>query len=169
MVGNFLTSLAQSPDGLLWANSQAICTQWKIDVLNGKHAFGVSVVRAGTGADTFNAALFLASATRGASDTVYNTTGEVSGTNYVAGGVAVTNATVPASTGTTSFWTPSASIVFTTVTLATAFDCMVLYNATSASKLAVAVFTFGSQTVTAGNFTLAMPVNDASTGLIRIA
>lgn len=151
------------------ANTQALCTQFKVDVLNGLHAFGVSVIRAATTKDVFNAALFLASATRGAADTVYNTTGEVSGTNYVAGGVTVTNATVPASSGTTSFWTPSASIVFTTVTLATAFDCMLLYNFTSSTKLAVAVFTFGSQTVTAGNFTLTMPTNDQTTGLIRIA
>ncbi len=169
MIGSFHRILAQSPDGLLYANSQSLCTQYKIDLLNGKHAHGVSVVRAGTGADSFKAALYLASASRGAGDTVYNSTGEVSGTNYVAGGVAVTNATVPAATGTTSFWTPSASIVYTTVTLSTAFDCMLLYNDTSASKLAVAVFTFGSQTVTAGNFTLSQPTNDAVTGLIRIA
>ena len=151
------------------ANAQALTTQFKIDILNGLHAMGVSVVRAATTKDSFKAALYLASASRGAADTVYNTTGEVTGTNYTAGGVAVTNATVPAATGTTSFWTPSASIVYTTVTLATAFDAMLLYNSTSATSLAVAVFTFGSQTVTAGNFTLSMPTNDASTGLIRIA
>jgi hypothetical protein len=39
----------------------------------------------------------------------------------------------------------------------------------STSKLEVAVFTFGSQTVTAGTFTLTMPANDATNGLIRIA
>jgi hypothetical protein len=33
----------------------------------------------------------------------------------------------------------------------------------------VSVHTFGSQTVTAGNFTLTMPTNDASNALIRIA
>jgi hypothetical protein len=31
------------------------------------------------------------------------------------------------------------------------------------------VFTFGSQSITAGTFTLTMPTNDASNALIRIA
>jgi hypothetical protein len=52
--------------------------------------------------------------------------------------------------------------------LATAFDCVILYNSTQGDK-AVGVYTFGSQTVTAGNFTLTMPTNDATTGLLRIA
>jgi hypothetical protein len=81
--------------------------------------------------------------------------------------VAVSTGVAPSSTGTTMFFTPDASIVFPNVTLATAFDALLLYNDTSATKLAVAVFTFGSQTVTAGTFTLTMPVNDATTGLIR--
>ena len=137
--------------------------------MNGLHAFGTSVIRAGTTKDEYKAALYLVSASRGAADTVYNTTGEVSGTNYTAGGVVITTATGPATSGTTAFFTPSASIVYNTVTLATAFDAVLIYNNTSATKLALSVHTFGSQTVTAGNFTLTMPVNDATTGLIRIA
>jgi hypothetical protein len=39
--------------------------------------------------------------------------------------------------------------------------CAVLYNAASTNKNEVAVFTFGSQSVTAGTFTLTMPTNDA--------
>ena len=151
------------------ANSQAFCTQAKADLMNGLHAFGASVVRAATTKDSYKAALYLVSASRGAGDTVYNTTGEVTGTNYTAGGVAVTTATAPNTSGTTAFFTPSASIVFTNVTLSTAFDAVLIYNDTSASKLALSVHTFGSQTVTAGDFTLTMPVNDATTGLIRIA
>lgn len=151
------------------ANTQAFCTQAKADLMNGLHAFGTSVVRGATTKDSYKAALYLVSASRGAGDTVYNTTGEVTGTNYTAGGVAVTTATAPATSGTTAFFTPSASIVYTTVTLSTAFDAVLLYNDTSATKLALSVHTFGSQTVTAGNFTLTMPVNDATTGLIRIA
>lgn len=150
------------------SNSQAMATSFKKEILNGIHALGTSVVRAGTGADTIKAALFLASASRGAGDTVYNTTGEVSGTNYTAGGVAVTNATAPNTSGTTAFWTPSASIVYTTVTLSTAFDCVLIYNSTQGDK-AISVHTFGSQTVTAGTFTLTMPTNDATNALLRIA
>lgn len=151
------------------ANTQALCTSFKVDVMNGLHAFGASVIRAATTKDSYKAALYLASATKDASTTVYNTTGEVSGTNYTAGGVAVTTATAPSSSGTTAFFTPSASIVYSNVTLGTSFDCMVLYNDTSASKLAVGVYTFTPTTVTAGDFTLTMPTNDATTGLVRIA
>lgn len=151
------------------ANSQAMTTQFKADIMNGLHAFGASVVRGATTKDAYKFALYLVSGSRGAGDTVYSATSEVSGTNYTAGGVAVTTATAPSTTGTTAFFTPSASIVFTTVTLSTAFDAGLLYNDTSATKLAVAVFTFGSQTVTAGTFTLTMPTNDATTGLVRIA
>jgi hypothetical protein len=150
------------------ANTQAICTSFKVDLMLGKMALGTTVVRAGTTKDTIKAALFLASASRGASDTVYNNTGEVTGTNYTEGGVTVTNATEPTSTSTTAHWTPSASIVYTTVTLSTAFDAVMLYNSTQSNK-AIAVYTFGSQTITAGTFTLTMPTNDGTTGLLRLA
>ena len=151
------------------ANTQAFCSQAKVDLMNGLHAMGSSVVRAATTKDVYKAALFLVSASRGAGDTVYNTTGEVSGTNYTAGGEIVTTATGPQLDSTTAHFTPSASIVFTNVTLSTAFDAVLIYNDTSATKLALSVHTFGSQTVTAGDFTLTMPVDDGSTGLIRIA
>lgn len=154
--------------GLRFANTQAASTSFKVEILNGIHAFGTTVVRGATTKDSLKAALFLASATKDASTTGYNTTGEVSGTNYTAGGVAVTTGTAPNSSGTTAFFTPSASIVYTTVTLATAFDCMQLYNSTQGDK-SIAIFTFGSQTITAGTFTLTMPTNDASNALIRIA
>lgn len=151
------------------ANSQAMCSSFRVDILNGLHAFGATVVRGATTKDSYKAALFLASASRGATDTVYTSTGEVSGSGYSAGGVAVTNATAPTLSGTTAVWTPSASIVYTSVTLATAFDAVLIYNDTSSTKLAVSIHTFGSQTVTAGTFTLTMPVNDASNALIRFA
>lgn len=151
------------------ANSQAICTSFKQDLLNGLHAFGTSVVRAGTGADTFNAALYLASGSLGAGTTAYSATSEVSGTGYSPGGIAVTNATPPSTSGTTAFWTPSASLVYTTVTLTTAFDTVLIYNNTASGKNAVSVHTFGAQTITAGTFTLTMPSNTNTTALIRIA
>ena len=145
------------------ANSQALATSFKTELLNGIHAFGTTVTRGGTTKDTFKAALFLASASLGAATTTYSVTGEVSGTNYTAGGVTVTNANAPASSGTTAYWTPSASFSWTTVTLSTAFDAVEIYNSTQGDKT-VGVFTFGSQTVTAGNFSLSMPTNDSSTG-----
>lgn len=153
------------------ANTQAMCTSFKVELLNGIHAFGTSVVRGATTADSFKAALYLVSATTGASNTAYTATGEVSGTNYTAGGVDLTGSpdwVAPTSTSTTAFSTPTASFVYTTVTLATAFDCVMVYNSTQSNK-AVSVHTFGSQTVTAGTFTLTMPTNDSSNALIRLA
>lgn len=150
------------------ANTQAMCTSFKVEVLTGHHALGTTVTRGATTPDTIKAALFLASATINAATTAYSTTGEVTGTNYTAGGVTVTNGTAPTSSGTTAFWTPSASIVFSNVTLSTAFDAVLLYNS-SQSNRAISVHTFGSQTVTAGDFTLTMPTSDASTALIRFA
>lgn len=149
------------------ANSAAICTSFKTELLNGIHALGTTVVRAGTTADTFKAALYLATASIGAGTTAYSATGEVSGTNYTAGG-ATFSWSAPTSSGTTAYSTPSASIVWSNVTLATAFDCVLLYNSTQSNK-AVAAYTFGSQTVTAGDFTLTMPTNNSTTGLLRLA
>lgn len=150
------------------ANTQGIASSFKSEAMSGIHALGTSVIRAATTADTVKAALYLATASISAATAAYTVTGEVTGTNYVAGGVTVTNATAPSTTGTTGIWTPSASIVYTTVTLSTAFDCALLYNSTQANK-AIGAYTFGSQTVTAGTFTLTMPTNDAANALLRIA
>ena len=155
------------------ANTASLCTSFLSELMTGTHNFGVSPIRAATTADTFKGALYLASATINASTTAYSATGEVSGTNYSAGGVTVTNATPPASTNTsatagTAYWTPSASLTYTNVTLTTAFDTMLMYNSTQSNK-AVGVFTFGSQTITAGTFTLTMPSNTTSTALVRLA
>lgn len=153
------------------ANTQALCTSFKQEILNGHHALGTSVTRGATTPDSFKAALYLASATINAGTTVYTTSGEVSGTNYSAGGVDLTGSPdwiAPSTSGTTAFSTPTNSIVFTNVTLSTAFDAVLVYNSTQGNK-AVSVHTFGSQTITAGNFTLTMPTNDASNALLRIA
>ena len=117
---------------------------------------------------TLKGALYLASATTGPTNTAYTATGEVSGANYTAGGASVTNANTAGLTSTTAYWTPSASISWTTVTLSTAFDAVMIYSTTDTNRN-IGVFTFGSQTVTAGNFSLTMPTNDSSTGLIRFA
>jgi hypothetical protein len=150
------------------ANTQAMCTSFKSEILTGTHNFGVAPTRGSTAADSFKAALYLASATVNATTTAYSASNEVSGTGYTAGGVAVTNATVPTTSGTTAYWTPSASITYTTVTLTTAFDAVLIYNSTQSNK-AVSVHTFGSQTVTAGTFSLTMPANAPSTALLNIA
>jgi hypothetical protein len=147
-------------------------------LLNGGHQFGtITLTSRGSltapTTDTFKAALYLASATINAATTAYSATGEVSGTGYTAGGVTVTNANAVTATNSSStagvaYWTPSASITYTTVTLATAFDTVLLYNSTQGNT-AVSVHTFGSQTITAGTFTLTMPTNSTTLALIRLA
>ncbi len=155
------------------ANSAAMCTSFKTELLNGSHAFGAqaaNAVRTVTTKDSFKMALFLASASLGAATTAYSTTGELAATgNYTAGGNAVTNANAPSASGTTAIWTPSASVSWPNLTSSGSFDAALLYNDTSTGKLAVAVFAFGAQTVVAGTFTLTMPTNDAANALIRIA
>jgi hypothetical protein len=149
------------------ANSQAICTSFKQEALLGIHALGTTVTRGATTADGFKAALYLATASIGAATAAYSATNEVSGTNYTAGGATFTWA-APATSGTTAFTTPSANISWANVTLATSFDCVLFYN-TSQSNKAVMACTFTGQTVAAATFTLTMPTNDSSTGLLRIA
>ena len=155
------------------ANTQAMTTSFMGELMTGTHNFGTAPVRATGATDAFKAALYLTSATVNASTTAYSASNEVSGTGYSAGGVAVTFGTPPTATNASAtagvaFVTPSASITYTTVTLATAFDAVLIYNSTQADK-AVSVHTFGSQTVTAGTFTLTMPTNNTTDALIRLA
>jgi len=163
------------------ANSTSMCTSFMSELMLGQHQFGTStIVSRGSltspTTDTFKAALYFASATVNAATTVYSTTGEVtntSGTGYTAGGVTVTNGTAPLSTNSsatvgTAYWTPTASFSWTALTVTTAFDAVLIYNSTQSNK-AVSVHNFGSQTITAGTFTLTMPSNTTSTALLRLA
>jgi hypothetical protein len=141
------------------AISQAMCTSFKVELLQGVHNFTAS-----TG-DTFKVALYTSSATLGASTTVYTTSDEVVGTGYTAGGNTLTNVT-PTSSGTTAF-TDFADTTWTAATI-TARGALI-YNSTEANK-AVCVLDFGSdKTSTAGNFTIVFPTADASNAIIRIA
>jgi hypothetical protein len=173
MLNRFLREILAGGEGYQYANSQAMCTSFKVESWLGIHQLGAATLTSrgsltSPTKDTIKAALFLATASLGAATTAYSATGEVSGTGYSAGGVTVTNGTDPSSSGTTAIWTPSASIVFSSVTLSTAFDAVLLYNSTQSNK-AISVHTFGSQTVTAGTFTLTMPTNDATNALLRFA
>lgn len=94
------------------SNQTAFCTSFKAELLQAFHNFGTTVIRASTSADTVKAALYLTTGSLGAGTTAYSSTSEVSGTNYPAGGVTVTNATAPTTSGTTAFWTPSAAVVY---------------------------------------------------------
>lgn len=148
------------------ANSQGVSNTFKAEVMQGIHNLGVGVIRATTVADTLKAALYSQNQSIGPSTPAYTATGEVSGTNYSAGGLIVTNATSPTTAGgSTAYWTPSASITFSSVTIASLFDTVLLYNSSQGNR-AIGAYTFGAQTVTAGNFTLVPPANGPTTALI---
>ena len=155
------------------ANTQSMCTSFMGELMTATHNFGTAPIRAVTTADTFKGALYLVSATYDAATTAYSVTGEVSGAGYSAGGVVVTNANPPVATNASAtagvaYWTPSASLTYTSVTLTTAFDAVLIYNSSQSNK-AVSVHTFGSQTITAGTFTLTMPASTTTTALLRLA
>ena len=150
------------------ANTAGLCNTFKTDIMNGVHAFSIQTGGKAQ-SDSFFGSLYLSSATITASSTAYTTTGEVTSAGYTAGGLVVTNATAPTlGGGTTAYWTPSASMTWTGVTI-TGFDTLLIYNSTLASKSAIGVFTFSPQSITSGTFTLTMPSNNNTQGLIRIA
>jgi hypothetical protein len=142
------------------AITQALCTSFKVEILQGIHNFTAS-----TG-DVFKLALYTSSANLDAATTVYSATNEVgnSGT-YTAGGGTLTNVT-PTSSGTTAFL-DFADISFTSATI-TARGALI-YNS-SKSNRAVAVLDFGADKIsTTGTFTVQFPTADASNAIVRIA
>ena len=141
------------------AITQAMCTSFKVELLQGVHNFTASTGNA------FKLALYTSSATLGESTTAYTSSNEVanSGT-YSAGGGALTNVT-PTSTGTTAF-TDFSDVSFTSATI-TARGALI-YNSTNSNK-AVCVLDFGGdKTSTSGTFTVQFPAFDASNAIIRI-
>lgn len=145
------------------AISQAMCTSFKKELLEGKHNFT-------NGAHTFKLALFTSSATLGAATTDYSTTNEASGTNYTAGGANLTNVT-PTSSGTTGF-TDFADLTFSSATVTA--NGAIIYNSTTAGGSsttdAVCVLAFGGdKTSTNGDFTIQFPTANATDAIIRIA
>lgn len=142
------------------AITQAMCTSFKRELLTATHNFSSSA------GDTFKMALFAGAATLDASTTAYATTNEVTGTNYTAGGIALTNVE-PSSAGGTTGYTQFSNATFSNVSI-TARGALI-YNSSKSNK-AVCVLDFGAdKTATAGDFVVTMPTNATATALIRIA
>ena len=147
------------------AITQTLCTSFKVELLNGIHAFSTTVARGDTSADSFKLALYTSSASLGAGTTAYTSSNEVSGTGYSATGSALT-VVAPTSSGTTALLDFN-DLTFSTATI-TARGALI-YNDTQSDK-AVAVLDFGGdKTSTAGDFTIVFPTADASNAIIRIA
>ena len=140
------------------AISSAIATAFKQEILVEGHNLT-------NGADSIKLALYTSSATLGAGTTAYVTTGQSSGTNYSAGGSALTNVT-PTTSGTTAI-VDFADLTFSNVTV-TARGCL-LYNTTNSNKAIAAIDFGGDKTSTAGDFTVVFPAANATAAIIRLA
>ena len=115
--------------------------------------------------NTLKMALYTAYATLNQDTTAYTTDNEVVGTGYTAGGRTITGVTI-----TTDSATNTVYINFNNVSWAGAnFTARgaLIYNSTQSNK-SIAVLDFGSDKLfTATNNTVTMPVNSASTALLR--
>jgi hypothetical protein len=116
-------------------------------------------------ANTLKMALYTGFATLGPTTTVYTTDNEVTGTGYTAGGVIITGVTIATDVNTNTVYVnfnnvawPGASFVARGA---------LIYNSTQSNK-SIAVLDFGSDKIfTPVSNTVVMPVNSASTALLR--
>jgi hypothetical protein len=146
------------------AISQAMCTSFKDELLEGVHDFRSS------GGDTFKLALYTSSADLSAATTAYSSSNEVANSgSYSAGGGSLTNIS-PTTSGTTAF-TDFDDLSFTSATI-TARGALI-YNTTPAhtyTNPSVAVLDFGGDKIsTAGTFTIQFPAADSTNAIIRIS
>ena len=144
------------------AITQAVCTSFKKQLLEGAHDFRTS-------GDTIKLALYTSSASLDASTTAYTTSNEASGTGYSAGGQELTKV-APTSSGTTAF-IDFDDETFSTATI-TARGALI-YNTTPThtyTNPSVLVLDFGGdKTSTAGDFTVIFPTPDSSNAILRLA
>jgi len=131
---------------------QTQTTSFKKELYTGVHNLSTN---------TLKIALYTANADLNESTTAYTTSGEVTGTGYVAGGVALTGVTINSS-GFTAY-VDFADVVFNASVTA---RCALIYNNTVVGKPSIAVLDFGSDK-TSTNFTITMPANTATAALIR--
>jgi len=130
---------------------QTQTTSFKLELYTGVHNLSTN---------TLKVALYTASANLDESTTVYSATNEVTGTGYVAGGIALTGVTI-SSSEYTAFVNFSDAVFNASVTA----RCALIYNVTQGNK-SIAVLDFGSDK-TSSNFTIVLPATLASSALIR--
>jgi len=155
------------------AITQAVCTSFKQELLQGIHNFtsgsgGGTTTTTGSG-NAFKVALYTSSASLGAGTTAYSGTNESSGTGYSAGGAALTNVT-PTTSSTTAL-TDFADVTWSSSSI-TARGAVIYNSSTAAGSAnrAVLVLDFGSdKSSSSGDFTITFPTADSSSAIIRIA
>jgi hypothetical protein len=145
--------------------AQTATTNFKVELPQGLHNFGP------TSPDTFKIALYTAAANLDATTAVYDTTGEVVGAGYTAGGNTLVISVTPVAANNlagvpTSYW----SFANTTWSGAT-FTARgaLIYNSTNGNR-SVAVLDFGSdKTVSNTTFQIVFPTPDANSAIVRIS
>ena len=138
------------------AITQAMCTQFKRDVMLGLHDLDT---------DTIKIALYTSSATLNATTTTYSATNEIAnGNGYTTGGVTLANASVIVNSTSGCFDSDNPEWTSATFTARGAL----IYNDTE-SDLAIAVLDFGGDfAVAGGTFRIVFPAQTANTAIVRI-
>jgi len=115
--------------------------------------------------DTLYMALYDGFATLGPTTTVYTTDNEVTGTGYDAGGVEMTGVTITSDVNTNTVYINFDNVSWPGANF-TARGALI-YNSTQGNK-SIAVLDFGSDKIFSSvSNTVVMPVNTASTALLR--
>ena len=138
------------------AITQAMCTQFKRDVMLGLHDLD---------SDTIKIALYTSSATLSAATDTYTTSGEVaSGGGYTTGGETLASASVIENGTSGCFDSDDPEWTSATFTARGAL----IYNDTDGDR-AIAVLDFGGDfTVAGGTFKIVFPAQTASNAIVRI-
>ena len=165
--------------------TSAMCGTFKREILAGIHRL-TSASRGDSSAisaDTFKVAMFTNSSSIDLDTTGYTTSNEVSGTNYTAGGAALSSVTIGLADNSSSVPTAFVDFADTTFSSSTISNARgaLIYNSTlsgastgstttAAAYPAVAVINFGGdKSSSAGDFTIQYPANDENNAVIRIS
>ena len=134
------------------------CNTFKTGLMNGSFNFT---------SGTFYIALYTNNATLDATTTAYTTTGEASGGNYVAGGLALTVSQVPTIGNQTGAATSYISFSNASWTGAITARGALIYKA--GDNGAVCVLDFGNDKTSTSTFTVQFPAVTNTSAIIRIS
>ena len=134
------------------------CNTFKTGLMNGSFNFT---------SGTFYIALYTNNATLDATTTAYTTTGEASGGNYVAGGLALTVSQVPTIGNQTGAATAYISFDNASWTGAITARGALIYKA--GDNGAICVLDFGADKTSTSTFTVQFPAITNTSAIIRIA
>ena len=134
------------------------CNVFKTGLMNGSFNFT---------SGTFYIALYTNNATLDATTTAYTTTGEATGGNYVAGGLALTVSQVPTIGNQTGAATAYISFSNASWTGAITARGALIYKA--GDNGAVCVLDFGNDKTSTSTFTVQFPAITNTSAIIRIA